>query len=529
MVGVETEYLIRCRPGARQDEVFARIVGRLAEILPTADGSNVFLSKTGRFLATGGAVWQETLPGAEPFCLFEGSTAEGRGARVAALAQRGQDRLFEAAARRVPGGSLIKANRDAFGNACGCHENFEADCAAGWRLGLLRAATVAFSQLLLGLPLLLIGTAAGFAYALAAAAVFSLRKAGREPSREEALYGLVPARTVPYAARIHRNMLVLMAAPLAAALRVFAVPWAFARTRRLLSPLLASRPAVCGAGWVEADGSFLVSPNGAGVVIECGFGMNVDRPLYLFGEMAKSTGYPPMLRGVLRRRQRLQVGCGDSLMCEEAEYLRLATVELTLDAIEAGRLTDAPRLRSPVKAIRAVSRDAGLSAELPLRGGGTVTALELQRFYWRACRDHAAETGDAESAAAVRLWDEVLTLLERGDFAGLFGRLDWVTKRSLLNELPADATDEARRKLSIRWHELAEEGGYRRLAAAGAVGRVFTEEEVERASRNAPAGTRAFERGRLIREFGDQVRHASWDRVTVRDGLAAKTFRLPPA
>src|SRR5262249_61061252 len=74
--------------------------------------------------------------------------------------------------------------------------------------------------------------------------------------------------------------------------------------------------------------------------------------------------------------------------------------------------------------------------------------------------------GDARAAEVLRLWEETLNALGR-DPSRLVGRLDWVTKRYLLDAAGPGASSDERRKLDLRYHELSPEGYYLRLEAAG--------------------------------------------------------------
>ena len=54
---------------------------------------------------------------------------------------------------------------------------------------------------------------------------------------------------------------------------------------------------------------------------------------------------------LFRRRQRMQIALGDSNMAETAEYLRIGTTMLVLDAIEADCFPRVPQVRRPIRAL----------------------------------------------------------------------------------------------------------------------------------------------------------------------------------
>ena len=78
-----------------------------------------------------------------------------------------------------------------------------------------------------------------------------------------------------------------------------------------------------------------------------------------------------------------------------------------------------------------------------------MTALEIQRFYWEACRAFLHQQFDVPAAAleVVARWQEVLDGLESlqttGQLPGaLIGSVDWVTKKHLLDEAGSDSSLE---------------------------------------------------------------------------------------
>jgi hypothetical protein len=54
-------------------------------------------------------------------------------------------------------------------------------------------------------------------------------------------------------------------------------------------------------------------------------------------------------KSLLHGRQRLQIAYSDSNMCEESEYLKVATTRLLIDALEADAIKMAPRIWRPLR------------------------------------------------------------------------------------------------------------------------------------------------------------------------------------
>jgi proteasome accessory factor A len=362
------------------------------------------------------------------------------------------------------------------------------------------------------------GIALGFLLALAAGRPGSVAGEDRLATLWEAsLRGLIRLRSLP----LILPWLILQ-------------PLAFRRQRRQLLAFLISRPVIAGAGTVGPDGRFGLSPRAPAITAVNSVTSSSFRPVYYFGHIFKQMVF--LLAGdggaygqLFRHRQRLQITLGDANMAQTAEYLKIGTALLVLDAIEAGALTEAPRLRRPLRALRTICADPDLRARVRLTDGQSWTALAIQRFYLDACRRFVDQSAapHPEAEEVLRLWEETLDALEC-DPDRLIGKLDWVTKRYLLDALGPQASVAAKRKLDLRYHELSRDGYYLRLEAAGAAPTVVEPEEVLQAIEAPPEGTPATLRGQLIREFAqspEQVR-ASWHRVLIKEGPRTRVVKL---
>ena len=332
-----------------------------------------------------------------------------------------------------------------------------------------------------------------------------------------------------------------MTGPLAIALDALLRLTVFRRIRRRLLPFLVTRPLLSGVGMVDRQGNFQLSDKGPAINCRCGFGgLWGDRPIFNMGHFFKAIYAhawfsPQEYARLFAARQRLQIGLGDSNMSEAAEYLRVGTTLLVLDAIEAGWLRRVPSVRRPIRTLRAVCKDLSLRELVAQVHGSPATALQVQQFYYQACRDFVGSVPDApaESWELLDLWKEALGGLEQIAAGGvspssLIGMLDWVTKKYLIDQAAANASWQERKKIDLRYHELSPEGYFRVLQRAGIASSIVDPPDLERATRVPPADSPATVRGHYIREFsqGDEPMTANWACVAIGKGWGARVIPL---
>src|SRR5262249_24942240 len=132
-----------------------------------------------------------------------------------------------------------------------------------------------------------------------------------------------------------------------------------------------------------------------------------------------------------------------------------------------------------------------------------------------------AETCVPGAAAIVACWQETLDWLARRDLAALSRRVDWALKYLVLERqrgrqaLSWDSPDI--KCLDIRHASVdPDEGLFLRLAGAGQVEGMPSEEEIELCVESPPEDTRAYLRAHALRRFGDEVADVDWDRIRFR-------------
>jgi Pup amidohydrolase len=232
--------------------------------------------------------------------------------------------------------------------------------------------------------------------------------------------------------------------------------------------------------------------------------------------------------------RRLHVIVGDANMCEVATYLKLGTTILVLKMIEDEFLPDLS-LANPVSALHQVSRDVTCREPIQLADDRRLTPVQLQWEYLEHAKKYVEQEDDtAENAGVLDRWEEVLTGLE-DDPSSLHRQLDWVAKRRLMEGYRErdglEWSDPKLRLIDLQYHDVRRDKGlYYRLARAGTVERLVTDDEIERAVMAPPEDTRAYFRGRCIAKYPDAIAAASWDSLifdTGRDALQRVPTREP--
>lgn len=221
--------------------------------------------------------------------------------------------------------------------------------------------------------------------------------------------------------------------------------------------------------------------------------------------------------------RRLHVIVGDANMAELSTYLKVGTLSLVLDMVEAGWPIPRFELENPIRALKEVSRDLDVKQTLKLADGRPTTAIHIQRAYCQAAKDFAATRPPSTVTSDVLArWSDVLEKLEREPMA-LARQLDWVAKRqmieSYMDRKGCGWTDPRVLLLDLQYHDVRPEKGlYYALERTDRIDRLTSEEIVSQAECHPPTGTRAYFRGRCVSKYATSVYGASWTSVLFESG-----------
>lgn len=289
---------------------------------------------------------------------------------------------------------------------------------------------------------------------------------------------------------------------------------------------LITRQLICGAGMIakpkpDHPAQFILSQRADQVFESVSSATTRSRPVINTRDEPHADSH---------RFRRMHIIVGDANMAEPTTALKLGSMLLVLEMIEAGIPVPEIELERPVAQGRVVARDLTGTARLDCVGGDTTSALEVQDGFYRAARSwlerrpepDARGTSNQTMARVVELWGRTLRAVAEGDFNLIDTEIDWAIKYKLLTSyqarLHADLTHPKLAQLDLAYHDVrSSRGVFGALTRHGRVTRWLDEDDVAHATHTPPATTRARARGEFLgraRELGVPVT-ADWQHVKV--------------
>lgn len=538
LIGMETEYatLILDRPELSRDnlpasrQIFEAICDEIRKDQPTAVG---VMDSEQMFLASGGAVTFESHPALQtlPGGLIEIATPEVNSPTELLACQRSIDELVAEAANEIDMDvdlRVMKNSSDAMGHVYGCQENYEAVVATGLWLILYRMMigllwVMQFFGLLMSMPVL------AFVFLFLYRRSSSNSESGDEVQRPGELFESMP-RLIKWSVIAALRVIHF---PIVVVLRFVASHIAFRRQRRFLTAFLISRVSLCGTGDLDHDGCYRLSAKAMAIDTLCHMGSyRGERPIFVMGHWlallcSKSFVSLAATRQLFRKRQRLQIGLSDSNLCDLAEYVKVGSVSLLLDMIESKATKGLPIIKRPIESLHQITQDWNLVARVET-SRGRLSALEIQTAYLKAARAFVASVPQnrrGEAELVIERWQALLDSVyafrkDARDMSMALGRVDWLSKRWMLDQLDDGAEWIARKKTDLRYHELSDEGYHRKLSMTNPELRLVDPEHVRRRRRSPPADSPAARRGWTIREFSgaDESLQSEWTYALLGQG-----------
>jgi proteasome accessory factor A len=223
------------------------------------------------------------------------------------------------------------------------------------------------------------------------------------------------------------------------------------------------------------------------------------------------------------RFRRLHVIVGDSNMSEYTTFLKIGATSVVLRMLEedASPWRDLT-LENPIRAIREISHDLTCRRRVRLANGRELSAIEIQTEYYEKTARFIERRGtDRVSKQLLEEWREALEALGEDAPERLVRKVDWVTKRVLIerymakHDLPLASPKVS--LLDLAYHDVNRTRGlYYLLEKNGRVERSATDAEISLAMREPPQTTRAKLRGDFIKQAKAKRRDYTVDWVHLK-------------
>lgn len=277
---------------------------------------------------------------------------------------------------------------------------------------------------------------------------------------------------------------------------------------------------VVGAGKVGSDrrrmpADFQISQRADFMEVAEGPQTMHNRPIYNLRDVpyAASSSY-----------RRVHVINGDSNMLEMPEYLRVGMTCVVLMMIEDGVLRNQFIVRNPVREFLRVSRDIALTHTLTFTDKRTPRTVvdclpELGEMAWDYLETYHPTDTELHDVVSRFLW--IADTLAHRDFDQLYGVLDWVTKKNLIERILAKRgvswDDPIARQLDIKYHDNNHDAGMWALIASKCPqGSVLDPERIADVM-GVPPPTRSAMIVRTVEKFrGALLELNCWDRISIR-------------
>lgn len=458
---------------------------------------------------------------------------------------------------------ILKNCRDSQGHIYGAQENYEVEIANGTRLLILKIGLLVLFPLVVFLTLFLLSELIlGFFALLSSAILWFLillvlnilvllgialpKLFGRAAHHGKRNARLLSNRVSDFFAEenIESNIMriesylsyvgVIFFTPFALLWRVTG----FTKQRQQLTAYFASRIIFSGAGTLLPDGSFCLAEKATAVnALMRSNGGVAARVLFDTGNLLKKVSFTSLSLlslkrldyfGLFKRKQRLQYGMSDSNCAQLAEYLKIGLTQLVLQLAEQDVFCDAPVLKNPILAIKTINADPSLKVKVETNEAAPMSGLELQRYYLNRVKTHMRKNSltSLEHRELIEYWEMVLSNLEKSP-EKLIGRIDWISKKYLLQTAGRDLPYEARKKIDLAYHQLGD--GYYASLEKEQVGEQLVEEaEILEATKKPSSSSQARRRSNFIKNplyEGESV-IISWDSVHVGSFLTGKVISL---
>jgi proteasome accessory factor A len=211
-------------------------------------------------------------------------------------------------------------------------------------------------------------------------------------------------------------------------------------------------------------------------------------------------------------------------MAEPTNLLKVGSVHLILQMLEAGTVLRDLTLDNPIRAIREISQDLTGRKTVRTINGRELSAIDIQTEYFEKTRDFAQRRGlteDATNRRVIDLWERSLKAVSAGDPSAIDTEIDWAIKLSMIERYRQKHSltmgDPKVAMLDLAYHDITRRRGlFYLLERRGLVQREAQDIAVFEAKSLPPQSTRARLRGEFIRVAQERRRDFTVDWVHLK-------------
>jgi len=162
-----------------------------------------------------------------------------------------------------------------------------------------------------------------------------------------------------------------------------------------------------------------------------------------------------------------------------------------------------------------------------MANGSSMRAVDIQYSYLETVRSHlySHTDPDIQTDEILDLWQETLDSLndQSGEHKVAARYIDWIAKYQLMQGYrDRDGLEWDNPRLGVidlQYSDIDPDRGIAiRLMNRGSIDTLFTADQIEVATRDAPHDTRAYFRGECVRRYPQNVAAASWDSIVFDTG-----------
>lgn len=223
---------------------------------------------------------------------------------------------------------------------------------------------------------------------------------------------------------------------------------------------------------------------------------------------------------------RVHVTAGDPNILAYTSWLKLGSASIALRLVENRCYVDDLIPDNPVEAFIDFAGDLSLRHTVEVDSGKDMTALDIQEELVVRFKDLAEKK--AMNEEELRVADALIETIDamRANPESLFGRIDWITKKVLIERRLGQPIDKIPKGRfmdcvyeDLRFSDTSTKGSSKIVEDQDAFAMVTNYEAISQAV-TTPPPTRAAKRAQLLKKYSGKIEDVTWDQVDILYGAS---------